>query len=168
MEDGQCSVGLVSHITLWLWGDIWGAYQEYTWVERDPCWYPTWTHDFFIHLFSVCHSAQRQAAQDLDTHVKHNLSPWTSPDRPVVSLPFIAPLSQFCPKPACMLTQTFLSVVDLILTRPVRILLIALAVSPAYIRMSEKGLQREKELLENYGLDFLSQKTILHQQCRKR
>lgn len=67
-----------------------------------------------------------------------------------------------------MLTQTFLSVVDLILTRPVRILLIALAVSPAYIRVSEKGLQREKELLENYGLDFLSQKTILHQQCRKR
>lgn len=41
----------------------------------------------------------------------------------------------------------------------------SLSVSPAYIRMNEKRLQREKELLENCELDFLAQKTIPPQQC---
>lgn len=90
-----------------------------------------------------------------------------SPDRPfpLVFFPSIAPLPQFCPKLACMLTPSLLSFVALVLTRPVRILLISLAVSPAYTRMSEKGLQREKEPLENCELDSLSQKTTPHQQC---
>lgn len=85
---------------------------------------------------------------------------------PLVSLPSMAPLPQFCPKLACRLTPSFLSFVGLVLTRPVRILLSSLAVSPAYIRMNEKRLQREKELLENCELDFLAQKTIPHQQFR--
>ena len=117
-------------------------------------------------VFNLPHCTKTQATRDLGTHVKHSLLPMGLPDRslPMVCLPFIAPLPQFCPELACTLTQTFLFVVDLILTRPVRILLITLAVSPAYIRISEKGLQREEELLESCELDFNPQKTILCQQ----
>lgn len=94
-------------------------------------------------------------------------SPRIPPDKPFppVSLPSTAPLPQFCPKLHALLTPSNLSFVGLVLTRPVRILLMSLAVSPAYIRMNEKRLQREKELLENCELHFLAQKTISSQQC---
>lgn len=121
-----------------------------------------------MHLLSSLPSAQRLRLPGIWTLMSGTASsPRIPPDTPPpVSLPSMAPLPQFCPKLACRLTPSFLSFVGLVLTRPVRILLSSLAVSPAYIRMNEKRLQREKELLENCELDFLAQKTIPHQQFR--
>lgn len=158
-----------------LWGS-WGAYEEWDLSTKEPLSFAEsqtvcnlgWEL-FPMHLLSsLPQCTKTQAARGLDTHVRHSLFPtdpsW-QPPRPV-SLPSMAPLPQFCPKLACRLTPSFLSFVGLVLTRPVRILLNSLAVSPAYIRMNEKRLQREKELLENCELDFLAQKTIPHQQFR--
>lgn len=119
--------------------------------------------------YQVCPSAQRLRLPRVWTLMSGTASsPRIPPDKPSppppVSLPSMTPLPQFCPKLACRLTPSFLFFVGFVLTRPVRILLISLAVSPAYIRMNEKRLQREKELLENCELDFLAQKTIPHQQ----
>lgn len=114
-----------------------------------------------VHKDSGCqgsgHSCQAQPLPHGSLLTNH-------PPPPPVFLPSMTPLPQFCPKLGCRLTPSFLFFVGFVLTRPVRILLISLAVSPAYIRMNEKRLQREKELLENCELDFLAQKTIPHQQ----
>lgn len=118
-------------------------------------------------LSSLPQCTKTQAARDLDTYVTHSLFP-TNPSWQTIP-PSLSPLhSTFAPvlsKAACMLTPSNLSFVGLVLTRPVRILLMSLAVSPAYIRMNEKRLQREKELLENCELHFLAQKTIPPQRC---
>lgn len=113
-----------------------------------------------VHKDSGCqgsgHSCQAQ-------HLPHG-SLLTTP------LPGLSPLhGTFAPvlsKAGMQAHPVIFSFVGLVLTRPVRILLSSLAVSPAYIRMNEKRLQREKELLENCELDFLAQKTIPHQQFR--